>query len=211
MKFDKRFASRLAGMLAGVFLLGFGQSVLIYTGWGIDPMGSLTLRLADLTGAAFGTCMLLENLVLLIGQVIFARGLIGIGTLCNMTIVGYVSGYFSPLWPQMALLQAKALPERCVMLVVGLAIFIFGASIYMAAGMGLGAYDWIPVYLARRSEKFSFRAVRMLWDGGFSVLAVLLGGKIGAVTLGVIFGIGPVVEAFGNWLTQRIYGTESLG
>jgi uncharacterized membrane protein YczE len=211
MKKNTRLAARIAGVLAGVFLLGLGQSLLICTDLGIDPMGSLTLRLAELTGISYGTCMLLENLVLLLGEVIFARGMIGIGTLCNMTIVGYVSGYFTPVWQAMPLFQAMDLPRRLALLAVGLAVFIFAAAIYMAADLGLGAYDWPAVWIARRSPRLSFRAVRMLWDAGFSLAALLLGGRIGIVTVGIVLGLGPVVGAFGNWLAKKIYGVETLG
>jgi uncharacterized membrane protein YczE len=213
MKNNKQFILRFCGMLIGVLLLGLGESLLIYTGWGVDPLGALSLSVSHLSGLPYGTCMLMENIVLLAFELILARKLIGIGTLCNMVLIGYVAGFFSEQWSRLPFLTGQSLAARVTALVVGLAVFTVAAAMYMAAGLGIGAYDWFPIWLARRTKKPSLRLIRILWDGAFALLALIFGRGlgIGVVTLGVVLALGPVIESLGNWLTARVYATENLG
>ena len=48
-----------------------------------------------MTGISFGTCQLSMNLLLAVVVLLVNRRMIGLGTLGNMVLVGYVSDFFT--------------------------------------------------------------------------------------------------------------------
>ena len=83
--------------------------------------------------------------------------------------------------------------------IVLLAVFVF-ASINMSVELGTAPYDALPVIISNSQKRFSFRTIRILWDAAFTILGFLLGGTVGAVTVFMVFTIGPMVA----WMGKRI-------
>ncbi|MCM1026024.1 MAG: hypothetical protein NC432_06285 [Roseburia sp.] len=198
-----KFGKRLALMAAGVLLQGFGLSVLININLGTDPCSCLTQGIIRHINISFGTAQLLSQLVMFLVVIAFDRSLIGFGTLGNMIFVGYISDFWCWVWARVVPEGLFGrLPARWGLLLPTLAVFIFGAALYMSAGLGTSPYDGIPFIIASRLPKLRFRIVRVLWDFCFMAAGFVLGGDVGIVTLGVVLFLGPVI----SWLKNRIEG-----
>ena len=50
----------------------------------------------------------------------------------------------------------------------------------------------------------SFRVIRIVYDFVVTVIAVLLGGKLGIVTVLMVITLGPVIEWLGNIMKQHL-------
>ncbi len=191
----QKFKMRMAMMIIGVTLQGFGLSLLRQLNMGTDPCSLLTQGVEAHVPLSFGTCQVLCHLVTFAFVLRFDVSYIGFGTVGNMLCLGYISDFFSWIW-------RLALPEdffshtavAWALLLPTLAVFIIGAATYMCAGLGSSPYDALPFIISGHFPKIPFKAIRMAWDIAFTLGGILLGAKAGIVTLAVAFFLGPVIS-----------------
>lgn len=190
-----KFWTRLAMMITGVTVQGFGLSLLIRLALGTDPCSCLTQGVINYVPVSFGTAQLLCHLVTFVFVLRFDMSYIGFGTIGNMVFLGYISDFFGWIWDSV-LPQGffASQPVRWGLLVPVLMVFILGASTYMTAGLGSSPYDAMPFIISHKRKKIPFKAIRMIWDISFMAAGFALGGDVGIVTLGVAFFLGPVIS-----------------
>lgn len=190
-----KFWTRLAMMITGVTVQGFGLSLLIRLALGTDPCSCLTQGVINYVPISFGTAQLLCHLVTFVFVLRFDMSYIGFGTIGNMVFLGYISDFFGWIWDSV-LPQGffASQPVRWGLLVPVLMVFILGASTYMTAGLGSSPYDAMPFIISHKCKKIPFKAIRMIWDISFMAAGFALGGDVGIVTLGVAFFLGPVIS-----------------
>lgn len=190
-----KFWTRLAMMITGVTVQGFGLSLLIRLALGTDPCSCLTQGVINYLPISFGTAQLLCHLVTFVFVLRFDMSYIGFGTIGNMVFLGYISDFFGWIWDSV-LPQGffASQPVRWGLLVPMLIVFILGASTYMTAGLGSSPYDAMPFIISHKCKKIPFKAIRMIWDISFMAAGFALGGDVGIVTLGVAFFLGPVIS-----------------
>ena len=58
---------------------------------------------------------------------------------------------------------------------------------------------------AKRAKKLSFRWIRMLWDTAATMMGILLGMKLGAITVLMVLTLGPVVSWFGEHVAGKLF------
>lgn len=144
-------------------------------------------------------------LFMLIFVIIFGGRNLGFGTLANMFLVGYSIDFFSWIW-------AKVLPAdlftsmgvRIAVLIPALVLFILAASFYMDVDMGTAPYDAVSFIISTHLPNVSFRVIRIVYDFVVTAIAVLLGGKLGIVTVLMVITLGPVIEWLGNIMKQHL-------
>lgn len=170
-------ALRSAYALVGVAVIGLGAAIMLDGGVGVDPFTALNTGISDLIGWSLGTWQLLANAILIVAVVIWGRGYIGVGTVINMVLTGYFITWFSalldPVIPDDLGLGGKAL-----FFLLGIAVFDFGASAYMSAGVGTAPYDAIAPMIVDKS-RFSYRWVRTIQDIITVTAAWLCHGPVG--------------------------------
>ena len=57
----------------------------------------------------------------------------------------------------------------------------------------------------QKTKKLSFRWVRMLWDTTAVVIGMLLGMKLGVITVLMVLTLGPVVSWFGDHVAGKLF------
>lgn len=186
-----KLPTRILLSALGVFMMGFGMSVIEKLGFGTDPFTCMNNGLSMLTSLSIGTVNLLVS-VLLFAFVIFMdiSGL-GLGTLFNMIGFGYTIDLFRWIWGMAGFTGVESLPLRWIMLVGMLLLFILAVSVYLAADLGSAPYDALPVILSERLH-VRFVIVRMLWDATAVLIGFLLGSAVGITTLVCALLVGPV-------------------
>lgn len=199
MKFKSITKKELIWLILAVVIMGLCVSFLDKTALGTDPCTVFNLGMAEKVGISFGNWQALFNCVLFVFVFFFARNQIGWGTLANMFLVGYSYDFFT--W-----LNSQWIPDeiythmwvRILITIPVLAVFILAASLYISIQQGTAPYDAFPYILHnainKTSDNISFKAVRMIWDIGFCIFGLLLGSKIGIVTVLIAFALGPVIS-----------------
>lgn len=207
---SRQFTKRLLLMLLGVTVMGFTLSFLILIHFGTDPAGAFNLGCSRFTKLSFGTCQFLFNLVMFVFVIFFNRKLIGFGTIGNMVLVGYVADFFGWIWEQvLPSAEALTMGARIGIFIPSIVIFVIAAAVYMTCDLGMAPYDAIPFILSdlfSAKTKIPFLAFRMAWDAVFTILAYLIGGEVGIVTVMMIFLIGPIVSRIKTFMEKKIFG-----
>lgn len=189
-------------VLTGLLFMGVFMSFLIKVGYGTDTYSYACLAISNTTGLSYGTCSLLINGTLFIPVVIFNRRLIHIGTILNMTVVGYIIDFcmmletkYIPEW------VFTTLPARPIVFVAALIPFLAAAALYMNANLGLSAYDALPKMITDWT-KIPFTAVRIGWDGLTIAVGLILREKLPVGTVIMALTIGPAVSIVGRWVRK---------
>lgn len=201
----KHFWTRLILVVIAVILMGFALSWLLLVDLGTDPCTLLNKSISAHLGMSIGNWQAIFNTILLIFVILFGGRNLGFGTLANMFLVGYSIDFFSWIW-------AKILPPdlftsmgvRIAVLIPALILFILAAAFYMDIDMGTAPYDAVSFIISTHLPNVSFRVIRIVYDFVVTALAVLLGGKLGIVTVLMVVTLGPVIEWLGNILKRHL-------
>lgn len=193
---------RILLMLVGVILMGVGVQFLNRTNLGPDPFSAMNYGFSAIAGLSFGTFQMLFNAVLFLIVLLIDRKQFGLGTIGNMVIVGYSADFTGWVVDKIGFLPATedmTIGIKLAIMVPTLVLFLFAAALYMNCGLGTSPYDALPVILHRGVEKATkkqipYRFVRMLYDGIATVVAFLVGGTVGVVTVLMVFTLGPCVD-----------------
>jgi uncharacterized membrane protein YczE len=201
------FKKRAIIMFIGVVSMGFWLAFLIRAGFGTDPCSFMNLTVANKLGILFGTWQLILNTALFILVLIFGRDYIGLGTLANMVLIGYIADFtgwildsFAPAW------WFENFTSRIVFFIISFSMFVVSASFYMNANMGVAPYDAIPLMIKRYIlKKAPFAIIRICFDYTAILIGVLCGGKpnIGIMLMALF--LGPVITAVGKFLNKHVF------
>lgn len=177
----------------GVFIMGFGMSVLEKLNFGTDPYTCMNNGISMVSGISLGTAGLLVSAVMLVFVIIFDISSLGLGTVFNMVGFGYSIDLFRFIWGKVGFAGVEDGAMRYVLLCVMLVIFILAVSVYLAADLGSAPYDALPVIISQKS-KIRFVFVRMCWDICAVVIGFALGSAVGVTTLVCAFFVGPAAS-----------------
>lgn len=226
--FTKTFFKKFFIMLTGIFFMGFFLSFLQDVNWGTDPFSfqnaNISQRLRDAFGPfwSFGTFQLLLNLVMLIFVLIFDIKLIGLGTIANMTIIGYVADFFRfKVWancfPTFIYSQPEFLWAKILVFILALFGFVVAASVYMNTDMGLSPYDALSFIISHKLKKIPFAVTRICYDSTGVIVGLLacigsdipfLSALIGSLALS--FTLGPMIQAVGGFMKKHVFKEENV-
>jgi len=196
--FKKIGARRLLIMIMGNIFLGMGISIFKLSGLGNDPFSGMVMALANILGFSYASFLLVFIFELAAG-----RRLIGIGTLVNAFLLGYIVTFFNGLWPLLFPVPDTML-RRVVTVLVGVIVTSFGVSLYQTPNAGVAPYDSISLITAKSRPLIPYFWHRIATDAVCAVICFLAGGIIGLGTLVSAFGLGPIVHFFNVHVAGRL-------
>ena len=182
--------------VAGVLLCGVFAGVLQFAAFGIDPFQCFVNGIWSVIPMDFGTLYVIINAVLLLFALFADRHYIGLGTLINMFLLGYVVDFtrngFVSLFP------APSMALRVALFVLALLGLCLTGSLYMTADLGVSTYDAVALIISNTWHKMQFRFCRIVTD----LVCVLIGSGLYLLSgktfaqLTAITGIGTILTAF---------------
>lgn len=188
--------ARIGMSCLGVIICGISVGMFRTAALGVDPFQSFMSGLNSLIPISFGTLYVIANIILLLFALIFDRHKIGLATLINLTLLGYVAEYsekfFVYLLPQMSLVPSL------ILLLIAIVVMCFGSALYFNADLGVSTYDAVSLIISEKQRRVSFKICRIISD----VICVLLGvilcyfAGLGWSEIGAFVGIGTIVTAF---------------
>lgn len=218
MKLPDRFSRRLPMTIVGTMLCAFAVGFFKCSLFGVDPFQCFAqgVHISFFEHiVAYGTYYMIVNFLMLVIDLFLDKHYIGLGTLINLFLTGYVVEFST--WCIGNVLPDPVLWQRIVMLIIGLIIMCFASALYMTSDMGVSVYDAIPIIISNK-KKWPFRFCRI----GTDLICVLVGSaailyKLGSfselfalVNIGTIitaFFMGPLIEFFNNTVARPLlYG-----
>jgi len=195
---------RVILLLLGFVVIGSGVGMLRILDLGLDPFGVMVLGLSELSGLAFGTIMMILQVLIFLPVVAKKRSLVGVGTIIGMFGIGYIVDFFYAILS--SLIQVEFTPVvRIIILIVTLVVVSLGVSLTIVANLGLIPYDALGLVIeATTHGKLKFNIARMGTDGLSAAIGFLLGATLGVATLLTVFTLGPIVNFFKNTISKAV-------
>ncbi len=194
-----RRPARVLLLLGGLTLYGVSDGLLVLAGLGLDPWDVLHQGLSRTFGLQVGTWSILVGALVLLAWIPL-RQRPGLGTICNVAIIGLVINATLAVLP-----APHTLAVQVPVLVVAVALNGIATGAYIGAGLGPGPRDGLSTALAARG--LSLRVVRTVIEISALTLGWLLGGTVGVGTVLYALAIGPIthltIPAFGLRAAKR--------
>lgn len=165
---------RILFLLIGLAITAFGMQAMVVASIGLNPRGILVQGIMHQTNLRYGTVTQILGVVLILISALFRR-FPGLGTLCNVGLVGFLIDTYSllPIWH-----TPDTLAMQIVLFLTGQVIFSFGMAIYLSQELGSGPRDGIMMLLIQMPHG-SVVMARTLLDSFSAVCGYLLGGPVG--------------------------------
>lgn len=184
---------RILMTIGGVLICGFSVGIFNFSLFGMDPFQVLAHGIWEHTAMGFGTFYMLLNLAMLVVIYFVDKSKIGLGTMINIFLLGYVvqfsSWFFDMLIPDPSLLL------RSLALGVGILVISLGAAIYFVGDMGVSTYDAVALVMSEKKIA-KFQYCRIGTDLICTLVGFLFGATVGVGTLVTAFFMGPIIAFF---------------
>lgn len=177
---------RLIQLFAGLLLYGVSDAMLLLAGLGVDPWDVFHQGLSRRFGLGVGTWAIIVGLAVLLLWIPL-RQRPGLGTVCNVIVVGSVIDLVLATVP-----PVHGLPARLVVMSAGVILNGIATGAYIGAGLGPGPRDGLMTGLAARGH--SIRIVRTMIEITVLITGWVLGGTVGLGTVVYALGIGPIAH-----------------
>lgn len=182
----RRRPARVVLLLGGLVLYGVSDGLLVLAGLGLDPWDVLHQGLSRTFGLQVGTWAIIVGALVLLGWLPL-RQRPGVGTVCNVVVIGLVINLTLAAVP-----APHGLAVQVVVLVVAVVLNGIATGAYIGAGLGPGPRDGLSTGIAARGR--SLRLVRTGIEVSVLALGWLLGGTVGVGTVLYALAIGPITH-----------------
>lgn len=198
---------RIIMTVIGVLVAGFSVGMFNFSAFGMDPFQVFAHGVWEHMPIGFGTFYTILNLIMLIFIFFIDRHKIGLGTVINIFLLGYVVEFSS--WLFETRIPNPTIVVRSLFLVVGIIILCFGSSLYFIGDLGVSTYDAVALILAEKKVA-PFQYCRIGSDLICTIIGFLLGATVGIGTLVTAFFMGPIIAFFNNKISIPLrYGKRN--
>ncbi|GCE30588.1 membrane protein [Dictyobacter alpinus] len=204
--FSWTYVLRFVVLIFGLFLYSTGIVCLYRSSFGLDPWDVLHQGISLHSPLSFGLANVAVGATLIV-ICLFLKVIPGVGTVCNMLLIGlFVDAQIRLNW--LPDLSHASLLVRFLVNVLGVLVIGFGTACYIAPHMGAGPRDGLMLRL-HTLTKLRIWIVRAIIECSVLLIGFLLGGTVGLGTIIFAAGIGPAVEISIN-LLNKMRITERL-
>ena len=179
----------------GVLIAGFSVGMLNFSAFGMDPFQVLAYGIWKHLSMDYGSFYLMLNLVMLVFIFFIDRHKIGLGTVINMFLLGYVIEFSTRLFQ--SFIPDPSVGLRILFLLIGIVVICFGLSLYFVGDLGVSTYGAVALILSEKKVA-RFQYCRIGSDLICTALGYFLGATVGIGTLITAFFMGPIIEVFNN-------------
>lgn len=207
---------RIFMCVSGVLICGISVGFFKRAAFGVDPFQSFMAGLDALLPIEFGTLYVIANLCLLLFSLVADRHYIGLATVINLSVLGYVAQFSHEfLLKQFPNLEVGG---RILFLIVGIVFMCLASSFYFMADLGVSTYDAVALIIVNTWKIGKFGYVRVICDLVFVLMGIglyLASGKavsqiaaiVGVGTIITAFFMGPLIEFFNVHVSKPfLYG-----
>lgn len=194
---------RIVVMFLGNIFLGLGISIFNMSGMGTDPYTAMMMALSNKLGIPYANFVVLFNVILFAVEFAFGRSLIGIGTIVNACLLGYIITFFIELFTR-CFGVPQSLVVRLILVVVGVCVVSFGVAMYQTPDVGVAPWDSMSLIMVKYWPKIPYFWHRMSNDALATLVAVLFGGVVGLGTALCAFCLGPFIHFFSERFVKKL-------
>lgn len=192
----------------GVLVAGFSVGIFNFSAFGMDPFQVFAHGVWEHIPMGFGTFYAIVNLIMLVFIFFLDKSKIGLGTLINIFLLGYVVEFSSWLW--VYLIPNPSLIIRIFALLIAIIILCFASALYFTGDLGVSTYDAVALLLSEKGVA-KFKYCRIGTDLICVVTGFILGATVGIGTLVTAFFMGPLISVFNKKVAEPFrYGNKRM-
>lgn len=189
-------AKRITATVFGVTLCAISVGFFKMAAYGVDPFQTFMSGLDNVIPIQFGTLYVIANAILLLFSFFADRHYIGLGTLINLFLTGYIVQFSYEFLQK--IFGVPSVPAKILFLLIGIVAMCFSSAFYFTADLGVSPYDAVALILANKWHLAKFQYCRIACDLVCVIIGCLLyllgGGKVSM--LPTIAGVGTIITAF---------------
>ena len=190
--------------VAGILLVGTGVAFNAAAALGNDPVGIVydgIRNTANLSSGQLGMASNVVNVALMILIFFMGRHYINIGTFIYVIPYGAAVDLGGRLYA--ALFLAQTLPVRIMGAAIGCLLLYIGVAMFITADIGLDPFTGV-VMIIRDKVRKQYRVVKICFDIGCITLGIVLGGKMGVITVITALTAGPAIQFLADGMKKRM-------
>lgn len=195
--------------VAGAILCGLGCGLVNFASVGMDSVGIFydgIRNILNLEPDQIGYASYIVSFALSIFLLFADRKYVSFGSIIYILVYGEFANLGTMLGSM--LIRTDNMIIRYAVSVSGLMILFLGLGIYIAIDIGVDAFTGVVLWLSNITHK-KMETVKIIFDLALTIIGILLGGKIGVITVVSIAVGGPVI-AFFTKKVQKIYFKQKL-
>ncbi len=197
-----KMKTRVMMIVVAHIVMGLGVALLKIVGLGTDPYSAMMLGLTNHTPLDYGTFCLIGNCVFFVIEILFGRKYIGIGTIANWFLLGYLVMFWSWVFDLIGIVCPTSFVLRVIICVVAILILGFSLSFYQSADVGSSPYDCLPLIMVDRLH-MPFFAARVALDAASLLVCFLAHGVLGLGTVLVMLFLGPIAGFINTHFSEK--------
>ncbi len=197
-----KMKTRVMMIVVAHIVMGLGVALLKIVGLGTDPYSAMMLGLTNHTPLDYGTFCLIGNCVFFVIEILFGRKYIGIGTIANWFLLGYLVMFWSWVFDLVGIVCPTSFVLRVIICVVAILILGFSLSFYQSADVGSSPYDCLPLIMVDRLH-MPFFAARVALDAASLLVCFLAHGVLGLGTVLVMLFLGPIAGFINTHFSEK--------
>lgn len=190
--------------VAGILLVGTGVAFNAAAALGNDPVGIVydgIRNTANLSSGQLGMASNVVNVTLMVLIFFMGRHYINIGTFIYVIPYGAAVDLGGRLYA--ALFPAQALFVRIMGAAIGCLLLYTGVAMFITADIGLDPFTGV-VMIIRDKVRKQYRIVKICFDIGCIILGIVLGGKMGVITVITALTAGPAIQFLADGMKKRM-------
>jgi len=199
---------RILMTVFGVLISGFSVGMFNFSSFGMDPFQVFAHGIWGHIPLGYGVFYSVLNLIMLIFIFIIDRRKIGLGTVINIFLLGYVVQFSSLLFQEW--IPNPAIGIKIIFLFIGIIVMCFGSSLYFTADLGVSTYDAVALIISEK-KGVRFQYCRITSDFICAITGFLFGATLGVGTIFTAFFMGPIIAVFNKKIAIPLrYGKQKV-
>lgn len=185
----------------GLTCTGIGVSLLLLTGFGLDPISVFTAGLGNTLSTTVGIAVLVFYFIVIIIIFFIDRHYISMATILSFIIVGPSIDLFRMLFLPV-FTPETSIELRLLFFIIAFFSLAFGVALYLSADFGISAADMIPILISDRIS-IQFGWCKIAFDVVLVIIGIILGGAFGLGTIFIAISTGPTIQFFRKRIERR--------
>ena len=191
--------------LIGIILMPVGVVMTIMSGLGAGGYDAWNFALAGLLGQPVSSGIYISSVCVILLTAVIRRRIPRFTTF----ITSFLLGVFTDLWQRICLNSGISTLHPYLLFAGGMIIVAFCAAAYMEGDLPPGPTDDLVVAFHRKG--LGLGNVKLVMDLICAAMAFCLGGEIGAGTVLLTFGLGPLIGGFQTYILKAVNKFENRG
>lgn len=191
--------------VAGAVLCGLGCGFVNFASVGMDSVGIFydgIRNVLSLKPDQIGYASYIVSFALSIFLLFADRKYVSFGSVIYILVYGECANLGTLIGE--LLVKTDNIFIRYLIATSGLFILFFGLGIYIAIDIGVDAFTGVVLWLTNITHK-KMETIKIIFDLSLTVIGILLGGKIGVITvISIVLG-GPMISFFTKFVQKRYF------